>query len=1240
MPGGETQGLDAEASTAIVDAQVPSGEPESMSTNQEEQVASASGPGPAGPLPDTDRRPPATVENPVAQTENKGTRKAAKLIGLSGAPRDRLPRPIEWLVILGLFAVALWLRVKDLDSTPPGFWFDEAQNGIVGKQLLAPNAFHAVFLGDLTQMGALYFYFVGLAVKVFGLMIWPTRILPALGGALIAPMLYVLGARLYGWRAGLAAAGLVAVSSWNITMSRFGMASLPTVALDVAVYLCVVQALRTGRLGYYAAGGVLLGLAEHIYYPSRLLPVVLGAVFLHRLVTERMKLIRSVRVGIPVFVVGALLAFIPMGLFAVQRPEVYNARTDIVSVFSKMNSPNDEALRQNLDSNIRRHALMFGWEGDGNGRHNLPGAPMLDWVTNALFVAGLAACLLRFWRWQYFFPIVWGLASISGGVFSLPFEAPQSHRTLENSVVTALIAGIFLGEVWQALAGAAMVDRLVKLFSFRRRRVAFSAQFATARPLRWPMRLAWAVSGATLLLVLYYVGVIDVHRYFDVQAQDMSVWQDMYTPQAQTARMIQKYGQDHDIYVTPIYKDAPPSAFLVSDIQTQVWPGMQAIPLSVSAGKPGGIVIILDEPSAADVATMARIYPHARFEITTAPNRSEPLLYTVVIPAEDIQALRGVHLTLSEPGAKTAKEDKTVPEFNYDWGSAAVRTGTVRMSSTLKVDQYGLYRFDWKGAEGSQGPREFSVDGYNLLSGQPITLGLGLHSVVATDTVKSGSGLSQLIWSVPGGSQEALPASNLFDPRRIEPHGLTGLQRTGSGFDSPPTAGRVDPVISFYFHQTLLPRPYTVEWNGKLYAPEDGQYVFGVEQLSSSRISLDGKEIIVNQAINSLMESPQNLTAGWHDLRILYTDLDQASHIYLYWTPPGRGRSKIPAAFLFPQMGQYPVKPESGPLPTLDQSDGTKLPNDRVVYWPPRSAQPAQSQPSGQPQAQQQPAQQPAQPPPPPAKGELLKPIYLIGDKGGLLQRPRAASVDSTGNTYIYTEIDCKIHKFDPAGHETSSWDVRNGSNQKLAEGSALVIQGSHVYVLDSETSDLIGYSFDGKPSGNIHLCQCFFPRGISLSKDGNFWVANTGGGRLVKVSPSGQQLSEFGDVGKDPGKFAEPASVWESPQGELFVADIANKRVQSFSADLKPLAQWPIGQSIARDGNRLVGDSSGNVLVTQYDDKAVVMYDKNGKELNRWTFRFGGADIVPAGITSLGNDKFMVLYPNEGLAAAFSTKP
>ena len=159
-----------------------------------------------------------------------------------------------------------------------------------------------------------------------------------------------------------------------------------------------------------------------MYYVSKLVPVVLIAILVHKLITERMRLTRSLRAGVIVFLLGAVIAFMPVLLFSQQRPDLYNARTSTVSIFSPENSPNRGALKANLESNVRAHLLMFNWQGDGNGRHNLPGTPMLDWITAALFFAGLASCLLRIWRWQYAFLIVWAIGGISGGVLALPLK--------------------------------------------------------------------------------------------------------------------------------------------------------------------------------------------------------------------------------------------------------------------------------------------------------------------------------------------------------------------------------------------------------------------------------------------------------------------------------------------------------------------------------------------------------------------------------------------------------------------------------------------------------------------------------------------------------------------------------------------------------------------------------------------------------------------------------------------------
>ena len=52
---------------------------------------------------------------------------------------------------------------------------------------------------------------------------------------------------------------------------------------------------------------------------------------------------------------------------------------------------------------------------------------------------------------------------------------------------------------------------------------------------------------------------------------------------------------------------------------------------------------------------------------------------------------------------------------------------------------------------------------------------------------------------------------------------------------------------------------------------------------------------------------------------------------------------------------------------------------------------------------------------------------------------------------------------------------------------------------------------------------------------------------------------------------------------------------------------------------------------------QAIARFDPQGKELQRWGFTNNGALLTPAGIATLGEDRFIALYLNNGLAAIFS---
>jgi YYY domain-containing protein len=95
---------------------------------------------------------------------------------------------------------------------------------------------------------------------------------------------------------------------------------------------------------------------------------------------------------------------------------------------------------------------------------------------------------------------------------------------------------------------------------------------------------------------------------------------------------------------------------------------------------------------------------------------------------------------------------------------------------------------------------------------------------------------------------------------------------------------------------------------------------------------------------------------------------------------------------------------------------------------------------------------------------------------------------------------------------------------------------------------------------------QFTLPRGIARDAQGNFYVADTQNLRVEKFDPAGTFLMLFGGSGTGPGQFAPlrpdaegtgPGGVAADAAGNVYVADTWNHRIQKFDATGKFLLQW-----------------------------------------------------------------------------------
>ncbi|HVN76749.1 MAG TPA: DUF2298 domain-containing protein, partial [Thermoanaerobaculaceae bacterium] len=111
-------------------------------------------------------------------------------------------------------------------------------------------------------------------------------------------------------------------------------------------------------------------------------------------------------------------------------------------------------------------------------------------------------------------------------------------------------------------------------------------------------------------------------------------------------------------------------------------------------------------------------------------------------------------------------------------------------------------------------------------------------------------------------------------------------------------------------------------------------------------------------------------------------------------------------------------------------------------------------------------------------------------------------------------------------------------------------------------------------------------PRGVAVDAQGNAYVADFGNCRIQKFSPDLKPIAAWGRRGTAVGEFQDPCDVAVGPDGSVVVADTWNERIQVFDGSGAPLRQWeggffgPRGVAVDASGRVWVADTGNNRLV------------------------------------------------------------
>ena len=130
---------------------------------------------------------------------------------------------------------------------------------------------------------------------------------------------------------------------------------------------------------------------------------------------------------------------------------------------------------------------------------------------------------------------------------------------------------------------------------------------------------------------------------------------------------------------------------------------------------------------------------------------------------------------------------------------------------------------------------------------------------------------------------------------------------------------------------------------------------------------------------------------------------------------------------------------------------------------------------------------------------------------------------------------------------------------------------------------------------------QFWCPIGVAVHRNGQVFVSDTGNNRVQVLNADLTYSHCFGSKGVQPGEFYSPRDIAIDADGMVYVADYSNNRVQKFTPEGKLLAV--IDSKGAGNGRLnlpygLCFDANGILYVTETGSKTVSMFSSNGKFL------------------------------------------
>jgi len=240
---------------------------------------------------------------------------------------------------------------------------------------------------------------------------------------------------------------------------------------------------------------------------------------------------------------------------------------------------------------------------------------------------------------------------------------------------------------------------------------------------------------------------------------------------------------------------------------------------------------------------------------------------------------------------------------------------------------------------------------------------------------------------------------------------------------------------------------------------------------------------------------------------------------------------------------------------------------------------------------------------------EVFKNFGSFGGNQGQLINSTGIVTDDDGNVYVL--VSWTVHKFTQDGDYLSTWGI-------FEDASGIAIQNDFIYIVENIYHDdysencIHKFNLDGdmvltepwcgdEGSGDGEFNR---PLDIAVNDEGNIFIADTHNHRIQKLSPTGEYLAQWGSEGTGEGEFNLPMHIAFDHAGNIYVSDWGNYRLQVFSEtfefidELFLFGDKELHFQIPRG---IDFDAEGNLLVAVSGSGVVQKYSPNHEFITQW---------------------------------------